>query len=317
MPSATLSRNSTNVRNLVGLALQRLRFTVKSALAPEQAVDAAARLFSTPPRHAHTAREQELLATGTRYAVSAPDGDLAAWRFGRADRPAVVLVHGWGGRGAQLRAFVPALLEAGYQVLLFDHVGHGHSAGREATLVHFTRDIDAVVADAEARGTRIAAFIGHSLGAAAVGAWLNHTARDARAVLVAPPTSVERYSGYFARRLGISEPVRRAMQERFERALGRPWSDFELPQAVAKVRSPALVIHDAGDREVAFSAGLALARAWRGARLVRTRGLGHRMILRDPEVVRDAVDFISGQVTFAPPPAAGHARPFGAPAPIF
>jgi len=33
-------------------------------------------------------------------------------------------------------------------------------------------------------------------------------------VLIAPPTSVERYSGYFARQAGIAEPVRRAMQIR-------------------------------------------------------------------------------------------------------
>lgn len=139
--------------------------------------------------------------------------------------------------------------------------------------------------------------------------------RELRAVLIAPPTSVERYSGFFARKLGIPEPVRRAMQERFERSLGQRWSQFELPQAVADVRAKALVIHDAGDREVAQAGGIALARAWPGARFSGTRGLGHRLILRDATVVRDAVDFLAGEVEFAPPPPRGAAA-FGAPAPI-
>ena len=315
MPALTLT-NSTNVRNpFLGL-LQRVELAVVSALAPDRAVEIAARHFSTPPRFEHTARERELLATGSRYDVESRHGRIAAWRFGRADRPAIVLVHGWGGRGAQLGAFVPALLEAGYQAILFDQVSHGHSEGAHATLVHFWDGLAAVVADAEGKGSRVAGVIGHSLGAAAAGAWLNETRRGIRAVLIAPPTSVERYSGYFARRLGIREPVRRAMQERFERALGRCWSEFELPGSVANARAPALVVHDQEDPEVSFGAGLALARAWQGARLVATRGLGHRKILRAPEVVQDAVDFLADRVVFAPPPAKGETQPYFAPAPI-
>ncbi|HET6264184.1 MAG TPA: alpha/beta fold hydrolase [Usitatibacter sp.] len=309
------SLNSTNVRNALGFAWQRLSLSLASAFAPEKAVERAVRLFGTPPRIAHTPRENEFLHTGVRYQVAAPHGALAAWRFGGADRPAVVLVHGWGGRGAQLRAFTAPLLEAGYQVVLYDHVGHGHSDGERASLIHFVSDLEAVVRDVESKGAVLAGLVGHSLGAAAIAAWLNETRRDVRAVLVAPPTSVERYSNFFARRVGISEAVRREMQRRFEVTLGRRWSEFELPQSVANVRAQALVIHDTGDRDVGHASGLALARAWPGARLLSTRGLGHRRILRDPDVVRDAADFIAGRVVFAPPPAPGAAA-FGAPAPI-
>jgi pimeloyl-ACP methyl ester carboxylesterase len=315
MPAFTLT-NSTNVRNpLLGL-LQRAELALVAALAPQRAVEIAANHFSTPPRFEHTQRERELLSGGTRYDVQSRRGRIAAWRFGRTDRPAVVLVHGWGGRGAQLGGFVPALLDAGYQAIVFDHVGHGHSEGSNATLVHFWDGLDAVVAEAQSRGSRVEGLIGHSLGAAAIGAWLNATGREIRAVLVAPPISVERYSGYFARRLGIGEPVRRQMQEHFERALGRRWSEFELPGAVAKVRAPALVVHDREDAEVAFASGLALARAWKDARLAATSGLGHRRILRAPEVVQDAIDFIADRVVFAPAPARGESQPYSAPAPI-
>jgi pimeloyl-ACP methyl ester carboxylesterase len=316
MSASMLQQNSTNVRNAARLFWLRMSLAVGAALAPEKAVEKAARLFTTPPVFPHTARELELLSSGTRYDVKTADATLAAWRFGRSDRPVIVLCHGWGGRGAQLRAFVPALLEAGYQVVLFDHVGHGLSGGHEATLVHFVSDLDAVVRDIEARGARVAGVIGHSLGAAAAGAWLNDTGRAIRTVLVAPPTSLERYSNFFARRLGIPERVRRAMQERFERLLGKRWTEFELPQSVSRVRAEALVIHDAGDRDVAVASGVALARAWPGGRFLRTRGLGHRAILRDAVVVRDAVDFLGDRVRFAPPPAHGESAAFAAPAPL-
>ena len=324
MAPTSLAENSTNVRRYsttsgvpawLALAPLRAKLALASVFAPGQAADMAARLFSTPPRHAHTARERELLSTGSRFDVTVGFNRVAGWRFGRPDRPAVVASHGWGGRGAQWRAFVPALLEEGYQVVVFDHVGHGMSEGEGSTLVHFIDGLDGVIRHLQIQGVRIAALLGHSLGAAAVGSWLNGSGRDIPAILVAPPASVLRYSHLFARRLGIPEKVRRAMQERLERRIGRPWTDFELPAAVAKTRSRALVIHDAQDGEVPFSAGLGVARSWPGAALLRTHGLGHRAILRDPQVVRDAIDFLQRRVVFAPPPAEG-ARPFHAPSPI-
>lgn len=320
-----ITGNSTNVRRYkaggrrlpawVALAPLRVKLGVASLVAPTHAADIAARLFCAPPRHPHTPRERELLATGARFDVTRGFKRIAAWRFGRPDRPAVVASHGWGGRGAQWRAFVPALLEEGYQVVVFDHSGHGHSDGHEATLVHFVDGLDAIVGELESRGATIAALLGHSLGAAAVGTWLNRTARDIPAVLLSPPASVLRHSHHFARRLGIPERVRRAMQEKIERRIGQAWADFELPGSVANARSRALVIHDADDAEVPFAAGLGVARAWNGAALLRTQGLGHRAILRDPQVVRDAVDFLQRRMVFAPPPAEG-ARAFHAPAPL-
>lgn len=313
---ATLTRNSTNVRNAVALAKARMHFAIASALAPERAVETAARLFTTPPRFPHTAAELELLATGTRFEVRDGELSLMAWRFGRADRPVVLLSHGWGGRGAQFRAFVAPLVAAGYQVVLFDHVGHGHSGGVASSIVHFVRGIEAVARHVEHRGMPIAGVVGHSLGAAALGAWLNGNGREIRAVLVAAPISLQRYSRFFARRLGVSERVRGAMQERFERMLGRPWSDFELPDSVARVKAPALVIHDRVDGDIPVASGMALARAWPGARFVATRGLGHRRILRDETVARDVADFIADRVVFPRPPESAGARAFSAPAPI-
>src|SRR6185503_9518008 len=215
MPVAT-SINSTNVRNSLALAWYRMHLGVASVLAPKRAVDTASRLFATPPRFAHTPREREFLATGERFDVIAPDARLAVWRFGNAGRPAIVASHGWGGRGAQFRSFVPALLEAGYQVVVFDHAGHGLSDGHESSLVHFMRDVGAVVARVETHGVKVVGMIGHSLGAAAAGAWLNTSRRDMRVVLLAPPTSIQRWSGFFARRLGLPESVRAQMPQRFE-----------------------------------------------------------------------------------------------------
>ena len=316
MTARSLALNSTNVRYGLTIAWERIALAIASAFAPQRAVERAAKLFATPPRFPHTAREVELLRTGRGLVVNVGLRRIAAWRFGAASAPAIVFSHGWGGRGAQFRHFVPALVASGYQAVVFDHEGHGHSEGTEATIIHFARAIEAVVATLEREKVPVAGLVGHSLGAAAVGAYLNASGRELRSVLVAPPISIERYSSHFARRLGIPERIRSAMQESWERRLGRRWQEFELPHSVAKVAAPALVIHDAGDADVPFAAGAALARAWRGARLVRTEGLGHTGILRDADVVRDTLDFLADRVRFPAPPREGERSPYREPAPI-
>ena len=316
MAASLIARNSTNVRHLARLAWQRASLAVASALAPARAVERAARLFTTPPRHPHPARELALLAAGARFTVESPVGALAAWRFGDRERPVVLLSHGWGGRGGQWQAFVPVLHEAGFQPVVFDHAAHGFSAGTESSIVHFVKGLAAVVERLEGEGDRIAGLVGHSLGAAAVARWLDDTRRETRAVFVAPPTSLVRFTAYFARRMGLSERLLQAMQRHFEQRRGMSWQSFELPQSVAHARAAALVIHDRDDAEVSIAAGLSLARAWPRARFVETRGLGHRAILKDAAVARDAADFIGARVVFAPPPARGDTRAFAAPAPL-
>ena len=82
MSAFAASLNSTNVRNYAHLAWQRLNLAISAVLAPERAVDRAARLFTTPPRFAHTLPERELLATAKGFVVQSAVGRIAAWRFG-------------------------------------------------------------------------------------------------------------------------------------------------------------------------------------------------------------------------------------------
>jgi pimeloyl-ACP methyl ester carboxylesterase len=89
--------------------------------------------------------------------------------------------------------------------------------------------------------------------------------------------------------------VEEAMRRRIERRVGRPWSDFDVAARATALRAPLLVVHDRGDAEVPWQHGLVIARAWKGAELLLTDGLGHRRILRDPDVVAAAVAFLAAR----------------------
>jgi pimeloyl-ACP methyl ester carboxylesterase len=307
--------NSTIVRSVRGLST-RARLQLGAVVAPERALAEAVRLFLTPPRPVARERDREFLARGEGFAVRTGSTRLAAWAFGPRERPAVILSHGWGGRGAQLRAFVPALETAGFQAIVFDHAGHGLSEGRQSSLIDFARDLGGVAQAVEARGAAVAGVVGHSLGAAAIAPFLRASGMRPRVVLLAPPSSLVGYSAWFARRLGLGEKLRARLQSSVERRYGVRWEELEVPGAVAALDAPALVIHDRDDAEVRFAAGLAVARAWPDARFAATAGLGHHAILRDGPVVRDAVDFLKGEVVFARPPLSGERSAIPAPAPL-
>ena len=71
------------------------------------------------------------------------------------------------------------------------------------------------------------------------------------------------------------------------------------------------MIHDRGDGMVPWTQGAALARAWHGARLLSTEGLGHGRILESDLVLRAAADFIAGRSAVASlaAPALPHPAP--------
>ena len=85
------------------------------------------------------------------------------------------------------------------------------------------------------------------------------------------------------------------MRRRIESRVGRSWSAFDVAALAPSLAAPLLVIHDRDDGEVPWQHGLAITRAWRGAGLLTTDGLGHRRILRDPDVVAAAVAFVAAR----------------------
>jgi pimeloyl-ACP methyl ester carboxylesterase len=262
-------------------------FGVLNHTVPGLAARWAERAFCTPPRSALSASVRDFLATGRPSTIWAEGRPMAAWTWGEG--PPVYLVHGWGGRGGQLAAFVGPLVQSGLEVVTFDAPGHGASPGARSSLPEFARGLREVArAFGPARGV-----IGHSLGAAATALALGQGLRAERAVLIAPPADPTEWTRHFARRLGMTPKVLHLMQARTERRLGFRWSDLDVPRLASRLSVPLLVIHDREDAEIAYADGQAIAAAAPDARLVTTAGLGHRRLLRDPRVVKEAVSFVA------------------------
>ena len=265
------------------MQLLRPAFAALSAVAPTIAAPVAERLFLTPPRHPQPAHEAMALASARVRQIDA--SPITAWVWG--DGPIVLLVHGWGGRGAQLAPFVPSLVASGHSVVTFDAPGHGNSPGRRSSLLAF---VDAIHAVHRALGP-VRGVIAHSIGAAATARALRDGLPAEVAVFLAPPADLTLHADIMLEALGFGRRTRELMRERVERRLGVPWSTLDVAAFAPEMRTPLLVIHDRDDAEVPWQEGAIIAQAWPGATLSTTSGLGHRRLVRDREVVRQAVSF--------------------------
>lgn len=287
MMSATLSPiKSTIVRIIPAAVALRAYFATTSRIVPRLAKAQAERLFTLPPRHAHRGA---LAPDARRETVTVGRHHLAVWHDGAPDAPAVLLSHGWGGRGAQMAGFVAPLREAGYRVVWFDQPGHGENGAGQVALPDFERALHAL---ARTHGPFHAA-VGHSLGAAALGLALRHGLGLERVVFLGTPASIRDHVRGFGRRLGLTPRVLDAMRAVVERRYGVAFDDIDRIEELARVTTPALFIHDAQDRQVPFADAQRLSRLMPRAHLLRTHGLGHNRILHDHAVLRTCADFIA------------------------
>lgn len=277
----SLSRISTNVR-----------FSASALLFPDLATAVAERMFLTPPRTRDAAASALDLVDARSSFLEHKGRQIAMWRWGSREAPAVVLAHGWGGYAAQMRAFVFPLVQAGYRVIAYDQPAHGVSEGRLTGLPDFA-DVLAEVAGIHGS---VAAVVAHSLGGAAAAlALANGKASFKKVVLVSPPSDLVGYSRRFARWYWMPEAVRKGMQAAIEERYGVRWENLEVPRVAPRLSAQALVIHDRDDRLMPWTHGATVARHWPGAKLMSTEGLGHRRILSDERVTRAAAEFIDAR----------------------
>lgn len=290
--------NSTNVRSRRRAPWPlRAGLAATNRVAPDLAARWGERLFLTPPRHRAPRREQSVLREGATFDVPFAKGQLRAWRWGEG--PTVLLVHGWGGRGGQLTPFVAPLRAAGFSVVAFDGPAHGASHGRIASVPLFAKAVHAISAHV---GT-VRGIVAHSMGAAGSAVALVEGLRVEASVFVGPPRNPAHFFQEFADAFGLSEDQGVNVRRRVEERLGVPFDEFDLPRFAGTLDVPLLVIHDEGDKEVPWAHGEAVARAWPGAELLTTAGLGHRRVLRDAAVHERAVVFLADRMGGRPQPS--------------
>jgi pimeloyl-ACP methyl ester carboxylesterase len=261
--------------------------SVMSYVAPSFTGNFYAKKFMTPVKKPRPIQEQELLLTATFEATHQGN---RFWVWGEEDK-AILLVHGWQGRGSQLGHLVAPLREKGFRVILWDAPAHGSSEGTRSNLV--------------ASGTALAHFwasqhgvtgvITHSFGGLTSALALQRGMRIKKLVLIACPSSMQGVFDRFKVFTRLSTRSARDFQLRVEREAGSPISDVEASRLAGSAFLPhALAIHSEDDADVPHTETAGWMKIFPQSRLMLVQKLGHRKILAEAGVIKACVEFCAG-----------------------
>jgi alpha-beta hydrolase superfamily lysophospholipase len=206
----------------------------------------------------------------------------------------VLLTHGWGANYGTLLQLAEPLVEAGYEVLLFDIRGHGRN--REvayATVRHFRDDVIAVADYAGIRFPgRPTVLLGHSLGGAAGVLAAAEGAQFAGLGLLASPADVMDVTAAYMTSKGLPGKLMVRLLRPFwwirVRGTFRPLTPG---RRISEVDVPVLVMHPEGDRRVPMEHAERLA-AGAGTEVVVVENAGHTEFLGWPETHAHVLAFL-------------------------
>jgi len=285
--------DSTNVRvKNIRQTLFHLFFESLWRCTPGFTKQIVKRLFFAPARYAVGPAETDLLKRSRAFEIYVNNARIKCWKWGRG--PAVLLSHGWNGRGIQFHRFIQPLTEAGYAVLAFDGPGHGESDGKTSSYFEYSDVIRYFFRSAGEY--QIKGVIAHSFGAAAV---INAMVKESfavPAVLIAPALKLNEILGKMFYSYGVPETVFRDLIKEYEERFAYNLQADDPIKLLKKVKSRIVIVHDKRDETIAFNDSLEASRISSLVSLHPTQGLGHKRILYDPQTVGYIVENITGKI---------------------
>ena len=274
------------------LKLFQLAFKTGGFISPRLAGLAAYNLWMTPRRFKTPVSEQTTLQSANLAFITVNNNNIATYRWGHSpstSKATVLLVHGWAGRGTQPGCFIEPLIKAGYQVLSFDAPAHGKSSAKQTNLLEIA---DVIVALQGHYGV-FDSMITHSLGGLCAVLAVKNGLKTNRIVSLCPPATTSGLFEKFVRTLQLNKKTRNNLIQRIETIYGKHiLQKLSMTDLVKNITVPGFVIHDAQDNDIPWEEGQAVAYAWQNAPFKITSELGHRKILRDPEVIKATIEFL-------------------------
>lgn len=249
-----------------------------------------ARLFTTPIKHKMPKRELEMDRKSKQELLLIPglNKKVMVYNYGSGEKT-ILLVHGWSGRGTQLVKFAEEFVKLGYCTISFDAPAHGKSPGNRTIMTEFITSVMQI----EKKFGPFEAAIGHSLGGMTL---LNAYKRGLhlnKLVIIGSGDKVQDIMNDFVRKLEMKSEMSELLKLYFEKQFGETMESYSSYIAAKEIDIPVLVIHDENDYEVPVQAGIHIHKQLRKGDLMVTKGLGHRKILGNHQVIEKVIQFIN------------------------
>jgi len=276
----------------LALRYVRARLNILSLVSPRKAAIKAFRFFCTP-RQRVTKKGSVLFEGGERLSFPLDKHTIRGHRW-LPDTPPlkrVLIAHGFESASRNFDHYISTFLKKGYEVVAFDAPAHGRSGGRRILLPDYIK----VLRTIEQNYGPFNSYMGHSFGGLALSLFLENTPHnaDTRLVLVAPAVETTTAVAAFAGLLHLSPEVRKEMDEYVQEISGHPFAWYSLRRALHHIQASIFYLQDEEDRITpSKEARVVQQDNHPNVRFLFTKGLGHRKIYKDAEIMNKIVSFL-------------------------
>ncbi|WP_025740440.1 alpha/beta hydrolase [Aquimarina pacifica] len=264
---------------------------ILSKISPTLALRFAAGLFLTPFGYKMPKREKDMYdkSKKERMLISKINREIIVYTYGVPDNnKKVLLVHGWSGSGTQLSKIAETLINNGYSTVSFDAPAHGKSPGKRTMLPHFVETIHEI----EQKYGPFETAIGHSLGGMALLRASNYGLRLKSLVIIGTANSITQIIKDFAQNMQFENKFGVLLKSYFDKKFGENLDNYSGAVSAKGVKTRTLVIHDKNDVDVHYDSAYEISDNLEFSELLITKGLGHRKILGDKNVISKILSFI-------------------------
>lgn len=245
--------------------------------------------FFTPPafplKETHLNLKEQ--ARSSYMKLEHKEGYVKLYKWGSGKK--IILVHGWGGSAVQMTALIQTLTSQGFEVVSFDHIGHGDSSGRGVTLFDYIETLNSLIYHED----NVHALIGHSMGCAAVLKALDIHPWIENSVLISPQYDfIENLNDFFST-FKFPGLLKNKVIKSLENTYQLKLSECNPKELAASIDNKILIVHDQNDAPVPIINSEKLQLKLKNSNLIKTEGLGHFRILRDKKVAIDILNWLA------------------------
>ncbi len=201
----------------------------------------------------------------------------------------ILLVHGWESNASRWERMLPYLQKSGSTIIAIDAPAHGLSAGREFNIPRYAEFIDIIV-----REFKPVFLIGHSLGGAACVYYQSAYQHPSitKMILLGAPSDLKILIRNYIELLSLNSRMVTLLENFFLERFKFRLEDFSGKIFGTKLNLNGIIAHDIDDEVVSFEEARKISGAWKHARFIETKGLGHSM--HDDALYCELCDFLFG-----------------------
>jgi pimeloyl-ACP methyl ester carboxylesterase len=217
-----------------------------------------------------------------QFVMKTKDGNIQAYKTGRG--PTVAFVHGWGGGAHQFFPLMHGLAECGFTALAFDHLGHGLSETKPATLQQSITTTNVVLNYANTTDGGLCAIVGHSTGCIAIANARPALVNDMALFLISP---IFNYKLYFLKKLvklKLHADLVKQYANRFSKIYRSEYQKLELATNLARYGDVTVIAHDESDSESSITESNRFCATYPLTRLLVTKNTDHVRIINSESV---------------------------------